>query len=260
MIISDNKKFIYTHIQKTGGSTIENTLRPYFDHEDILYKRAKKIDKQQNLNLFNPKSKLRRHLKHRQIIIVDPLYVNLLNEYFVFTFVRNPYDLIYSRFLQNFHKGRLRKHSKRRFHGMKIDKFNTFFIHSGTRLQFDFIIPRYIDFIGHTERLSDDFRHICHVLNLGKIDLKSVNIRNKPKPACDPHNMKWDDYKYLDKYERRTIKLVNKHYARDFDYFGYQKLDPKDFPTKVDKSDDSNYVRSLFKKLQRFSTFSHPLK
>ena len=269
MIISDHKKFIFTHIQKTGGSTIHNSLQSFFDHRETLHERAKAFDKQGDYNIFNPRLKVRKHLKQSQIIGLDPSYEVLFNEYFVFTFVRNPYDLIYSRFLQNLYQGRLRRppnkfptnRTKRKiFLGMKVHKFNEYFIASGTRLQFNYILPGYTDFIGHTERLITDFQDICRILNLEEIELKSVNVRTESKPTCDPHNMKWDDYKYLDKYERRTIKLVNKRYAKDFEYFGYQKQDPKDFPMKVDRSDDSIGVRSIFRTLQRFTKILHPFK
>ena len=246
MIISDRKKFIFTHIHKTGGSTIEKSLKSYFDHEEVLYEHAKKLNQQEYFNHIKPVLKIRQCLKQHQFMEIDPLYETLFREYFVFTFVRNPYDLIYSRFLQNLYPKRRRKNLNRYFWktkikrillGKRFDEFNYNFLVVRPTLQLHYIIPEYTDFIGRTENLNDDFRKICGFLKLGEINLKNKNIRTNPRPPCDPRDMKWDDYKYLDKYERSTIQLVNKRYAKDFEYFGYQKLDPKCFPEKLEKGD-----------------------
>ena len=244
MIISDKKKFIFTHIHKTGGSTIERSLKSYFDHEEVLYERAKKLNKQEYFNHIKPVLKIKQCLKQHQFLEIDPLYDVLFREYFVFTLVRNPYDLMYSRFLQNLYPKRKREKSnrynwkqkiKKIIMGRRIEDFNHNFLLSGARLQYDYIIPEYTDFIGHTENISNDFQKICAILNLGEVDLKIKNVRTDPKPPCDPYKMKWDDFKYIDKYNRQSIKLVNQRYAKDFEYFGYQKLDPKEFPRKIEK-------------------------
>ena len=39
--------------------------------------------------------------------------------------------------------------------------------------------------------------------------------------------------KYLDKYERATVELVNQYYRDDFERFSYDLLDPSDFPREV---------------------------
>ena len=70
-MISHKKKFIFIHIPKTAGMTIVNTLEPYRDEE------------QSKIGHWNQSS-----------------YANILsiNEYYQFSFVRNPWDRLCSAF------------------------------------------------------------------------------------------------------------------------------------------------------------------
>ena len=81
VLISNKLKYIYIHIPKTGGSTIKKTL-PF---TPIKYNHGIGYDK--NIYILNTY-----HSK------VDELKLDLTN-YYLFTFVRNPYDRLYSSYL-----------------------------------------------------------------------------------------------------------------------------------------------------------------
>lgn len=93
VIISHQSKFIFIHIPKTCGQTIKNNL-PFDASGNCSYYGFKNLEpkcwsKGRYRNLY--------HLKYQEI---HEVYPDLqLNKYFIFSFVRNPYDRVYSMYL-----------------------------------------------------------------------------------------------------------------------------------------------------------------
>ena len=44
-----------------------------------------------------------------------------------------------------------------------------------------------------------------------------------------------DRLKYLDRYDRATLELVNELYAEDFERFGYARVDPASRPVQAER-------------------------
>ena len=86
-----------------------------------------------------------------------------------------------------------------------------------------------MDFVGYVERFETDFQKVCQILKLNDVERVNANVRNNPKQECDPHDMKRSDYKYLNKYTKTAIEIVNDCYAIDFESFGYQKIESRRF-------------------------------
>ena len=77
MIISDSKKFIFVHVYKTGGTSIRHVLYGYRSNDEKY-------------------SKLPQHASARAIR--DCIGEEKWNEYFTFAVVRNPWDLLVSKY------------------------------------------------------------------------------------------------------------------------------------------------------------------
>jgi hypothetical protein len=82
-----------------------------------------------------------------------------------------------------------------------------------------------IDFVGKAERLKADLQSLSTLLGIQIEKAPDENVR----PASPIGTLK-----YLDRYTRRTIENVNRIYAPDFDLFGYEMLDPADFPERLE--------------------------
>ena len=95
MIISDSHKFIFIHIPKCGGTSIRNVLRN-FDTRNNYFWMHEYLPGATNQDFKQPIDKA-----HMTIPIFKRLYpkdFDLLKEYTVFTFVRNPVKRIVSSF------------------------------------------------------------------------------------------------------------------------------------------------------------------
>lgn len=99
------------------------------------------------------------------------------------------------------------------------------FTHSGRRSQ--------MDFVGYVERFEADYQEIRNQFGIDDDSLESGNVLVQPHVVDDPRKMQREDYKYLDFFEKKTVKYINKQFKLDFKFYGYQKLNPKDFPDSV---------------------------
>lgn len=87
VLINKEKKFIFIHIPKCGGTTIKNTLS---DYQDLSIKNCS-INLQQMI--FNTNNCLHYyHMNIEELIQNKIITEKELKEYFIFTFVRNPYE------------------------------------------------------------------------------------------------------------------------------------------------------------------------
>jgi len=135
-----------------------------------------------------------------------------------FAFVRNPWDLQVS----SFHH--IRRERPQVMNG--IDDFNEFMrwkfnperpyqYHIDTSLQWqsDYLIDLHgnllTDFIGHTERLQQDFDEVCDNIGIPRMALP------RKREAKD---RKKDFRSY---YDDDTAEMVAQHFSRDIDMLGY---------------------------------------
>lgn len=206
MVISDAQRFLFVHVQKTGGSTIDNRL------DEVLpdSRAVKGLD---------------RHARLGQIIAAEPE----LASYWTVGFVRNPWARMLSwfRMVERF-KERAEKHRKGADAFMRKNPFIKgvaehcpdfeSFVMAGpdrwTRLatpQLHYLTSktRRADFIGRQESLEADLRAVFARLELPWEPLQSVNV-DKSRP----------DYRevYTDPMRRRVEEL----FARDIAAFDYR--------------------------------------
>ena len=199
-MISHKHKFIFIHIPKCGGTSIEQSFG--FRYKKFSFKRSMGLHPNRTDNFWLQHCTLRE--------IPTECGVDVKN-FFTFTIVRNPWDRMVSSF---FYESRINK--KR--HGFKFNNFNAF-VRSPTYAaeqhslcQMDFIINErsepYIDFIGRFENLQEDFNTVCDKIGIPRKQL--------------PHKNKTKHKHYTEYYDDETKQIVAKKYAKDIEYFGYK--------------------------------------
>ena len=158
---------------------------------------------------------------HRKITHLSKLMPGSMNEYFIFTIVRNPWDRLYSayKFMMN---GGINQYDENAFksHLFLINSFEDFVMNWLNESNLKHIIHFYpqswflknnfgkveIDFIGRFECLASDFAEIA-----GKI-----GVKNKLK-----HLNKGDKGSYKKVYTKEMIEKVELIYKEDVERFNY---------------------------------------
>ena len=204
-MISDKYKYIYLHIPKCAGSSIEKVLLQeevnlgdenfndvfWCDNLDDSIKRKFSIGKLKEED-YAPQ-----HYTSRMYEIHTP---EKYKKYFKFTFVRNPWSWFVSDWkyfrknCENFNFN-LKQSLKIRFPWRE---------HNHTQIEF----AKNCDFIGRFENLQEDFNIICDKIGIPRQQL--------------PHKNKSKHKHYTEYYDDETRQIVAEKYAKDIEYFGYK--------------------------------------
>ena len=202
MVLCTNKKFIFIHIPKTAGTSVEQFLR----------------DNNKNELLFD-RFVLNRSLQHLTALEFKRKLGNVFNSYYKFSIVRNPYDRLLSEYywtpIPNV--------------GYKYGKTKSEFLDSvknivKNQLYFrnnynDHFIPQYMFLCNRTGKLLIDNLFKFEDLDFVKDYLKKkLNIKREfphiNKSIRDENKDYWD--------EQDKEKIYNL-YKNDFILFGYEK-------------------------------------
>lgn len=222
MIISKKHHFIFVKTRKTAGSSIQAALAQICGSQDLIIGGRKEIDlpfwqhwrtyliwKTRLLCAGYPVRPIRRlSAKHATIGNVKDVMGASVWTYFKFAFVRNPFDLVVSRFFWDQAKGRhgygeitpwLIEHYSRQ------GRWNNDLLHRYTHINGEC----QMDFIGRYESLNQDFDHICSLLSLGHLELpfKKSGFREKQH--------------YSAFYTQEAVAVVERLFAEDLRVFGY---------------------------------------
>lgn len=206
MIVSTNPKFIFLHIPKTAGTSIEESLYEYhdFDYSDDV---------------------------HIELIhYYDELPREEFKSFYKFTVIRNPFNLLYSTWAYYVRDNGIpiefnewiKWRYKGTFSDMKDRVEND--IDGNFRIGYfmnrypqtlwcinregDFIIDHFISFCN----LESDFKEVTDHLKLGDIYLTHTNRNHKD--SCT---------KYIDFYNKESIQIVKEVFKIDFKIFGYSE-------------------------------------
>lgn len=193
-MICRKEKYIFIHIPKTAGSSIEKALVTP-DCELLSNQREKGL-------VLN-------HLTINEAIKNNFISLEELKSFFVFAFVRNPWDRIvsdifYLNFLPEF------KHKtfpeKVRIY-CEMDNYGN---HIVPQVDFFKDYWQYVDFIGKFENLQQDFDHICTILKKSQINLL--------------HNNKTRHPPYFKLLTPELIDLIRIKYQQDILKFNYKYI------------------------------------
>ena len=210
-MINHEHKFIFIHIPKCGGTSIESIFEP-------------------NAHIKNVNGKhngvtWRKHMtfKTHELLFPD------LGNYFKFSIVRNPWDMTVSMYNYMWHSNhswpnqwRLQLNDQQKNlsfkQWIKSPFFQTPTIRSADILLdggkdgefFDWVISSNwaLDFILKFENLKNDFDIVCD-----KIGIPHQRL---------PHYNKTKHKHYTEYYDDETREIVARKYAKDIEYFGYK--------------------------------------
>lgn len=225
-MISHKHKFIFIQIPKTACTSVQNALHKYgcggVDHGKDFW----------NKTSF-------KHIKYGEL--EKKLNMDILNSYFKFTFVRNPFDWLvsnyhYSRGLhipylkrnisdknkniiydENLNCINVVKANRKKFNAMKISSMEfkdwiRWYVRNIHGTQFEMFQNKdkknCMDIVGKVENLQKDFDLICE-----KIGISDVKLSHENKTNHDH---------YTTYYDSKTRDFVLKNYYEDLNYFNYK--------------------------------------
>ena len=239
MIISNSKKFIFVHITKAAGTSIKKCLNDTLNWNDLIIGGTRFGETIQNF--YNKKFNLHKH--SRAIDIKKVIGEDLWNDYFTFTFVRNPYSRavsLYTYIKKSVYSRGIKRHLRffpiKRIQSdqfwnwpatkafLETNNFSEFIRHGklnlalGSRPQNKWIMDEnkniIVDFIGKIESIDEDFKIISEKLQM---DLSELGMHNRSS------NKRWDTYLR----DEKDYEYLYKIYKKDFEILGYDP-DPLD--------------------------------
>ncbi|MDR3456732.1 MAG: sulfotransferase family 2 domain-containing protein [Verrucomicrobiae bacterium] len=204
-----SEKFVFIHIDKSAGTSIQRALQPHANPvvNSRIRRRLVWLGKTNRLGLH----RLVEFPEHVTAQVVKScLPPAVYGRLFKFAFVRNPWDRLVSRYAQLLRNPKEpARHSGRAEAG--FEEFVRWEIQRNKSHQYTYVCDAkgnlIVDFIGHFERLEEEFTRICEHLGISATLTKT-------------NTSKHDSYvKY---YTPATRQLVAEHYRRDIELFGYE--------------------------------------
>jgi len=194
-MICHKHRCIFIHIPRTAGTSIESSIRPDWNFKNFEEE------------------------KHILASTAKYLYKDYWDDYFKFSFVRNPWDRMVSMSKYKGFYGCEIKNNKldisgyqKKFKKVEIDprskskEENRDMVSNAVYLN---ILNEELDFIGRFENLREDYSEVCSIINC-KSELSH-------KEASDKKHKRYTEY-----YDQETREIVAQKYASDIEYFGYK--------------------------------------
>ena len=208
-MVHHGRKCIYIHIIKTAGTSIRASLGK--DKEQIKcggHSTAKTIKKR----------------------VSEATWEN----YFKFSFVRNPWDKMVSQWWYNGHP----KVRGRNIYTSKVKTFREYILYfaEGGRVTAKGNDPRctpwlvddsgkiLVDFVGRFENLEEDFNFVCQQLTPLKHEQNKLWPPELPhkNQSKNRHGNEWTDKPYQDYYDDETKEIIAREFEDDINLFGYK--------------------------------------
>jgi hypothetical protein len=244
--INNNLKAIYIHNVKCGGSYTRLILETYYNF--VFFQKNETIHKNYEiffddisnikLNENTDKHTIRKYGKLRFFQSYQEFEKIELDKYFIFTFVRNPYEKLFSAYSYLKRKLIETNYTKIRESNENPEyfkDFNTFvknykninnisYYHSFIT-QYDQIINwdgnLNINFIGKTENLDNDLINILNIIGFNDVKHISEIFFRKKKNVSDIVNL-------ANEYNNESFLFVNKYFKNDFLAFNYDIINTFD--------------------------------
>ena len=198
-MISFQKRFLFVHIPKTAGNSIQSTLRDY--SEDQLVALRKEQDGIERFGLRNPNYKIKKHsplCEYR-----DALGNEQFRSLYKFTCVRNPWDRMVSYYFTPTQGPEAWDRKKFRNTISKAASVADYL-----RLDRNEQDPfANVNYILRFENLADDFRTVCGSLGISPATLPRYN-----RSSRDHYSKYYDD---------EIRELVRTRFAAEIERFGY---------------------------------------
>lgn len=199
-MISIQKKFLFIHIPKTGGNSIQSYLKDYSEDEIVVSKKQDGVNK---FGVVNSKYDTIKHstLRDYKLNIEQELYSDL----FKFSTIRNPWDRAIS-FYFSPHRG-ISTWDKNLFKQIveKMPLLDHFISTNSIGTGYS-----EIDFILRFESLQEDYRILCEKID---IEYKQLPVVNKSKRK---------NYREYYDNDERLINLIKDKYQKEINFGNYE--------------------------------------
>ena len=198
-MISFQKRFLFVHIPKTAGNSIQSVLRHYSEDEIVALRGEQ--DGIERFGLRNPKYKIKKHstLVEYRTALGEARFRDL----YKFTCVRNPWDRMVSYYFtptQNVKDWDRKKFKKVVSKALSVADY--------LRLEKDEADPfGNVDYFMRFDNLAEDFRAVCATLGIPPVPLPRYNRSSRE------HYSKY--------YDNNLRELVRKRFALEIERFGY---------------------------------------
>lgn len=200
-MLSLSKKFLFLHVPKTAGNSIQRFLKDY--SEDNLVRTAPYQD---GVNRFEVRSSLIKITKHSRLIeYQSQLDEDLYKSLFKFACVRNPWDRCVSHFFSP-HRGDV---------VWDESAFEAYIVNHVHAIQHYVQLPGSDSDLGNIdayvrfEHLEEDFNRVCRKIGLSICELPRVNFSRRAP---------YREYFQND----RLVELVAQKFKIEINEFGYQ--------------------------------------
>ena len=198
-MISIQKRFLFVHIPKTAGNSIQSVLRDY--SEDELVALRKEQDGIERFGLRNPKYRIKKHSTLSEYY--DALGHEQFRNLYKFTCVRNPWDRMVSYYFTPTQKPETwnpKKFSETISKAVSVSDYLR--LDNGEGDPF-----ANVDCIIRFENLAEEFRAVCTAIGISPPALPQYNRSNRE------HYSKY--------YDDELRELVHARFAAEIERFNY---------------------------------------
>lgn len=203
-MISLKYGFLFIHIPKTAGNSIQNTLRNYSEEKVVSI-----TPYQDGVERFEVRSDKYEIHKHSSLLDYrEQLGRDIIDGLFKFTCVRNPWERMIS-FYFSPHRGKVswdKEEFTRLINSVKpVKDFISMAEVNETTPESSF---DNMDYFIAFEELEQDFNKVCLKIGIPPVKLPHRNV-SKHKH-------------YATYYDDELIELVNKRFIEEIEYFGFE--------------------------------------
>jgi len=198
-MISLQKRFLFVHIPKTAGNSIQSVLRNY--SEDQLVALRKEQDGIERFGLRNPNYKVKKHSMLSEYH--DALGDEQFRKLYKFTCVRNPWDRMVSYYFTPTQNPET--WNRKKFRGIiskAVSVADYLRLENGEEDPF-----ANVDYVMRFENLAGDFRTVCTAIGISPPTLPQYNRSNRE------HYSKYYDDELRD--------FVRSRFAAEIERFNY---------------------------------------
>lgn len=199
-MISLQNRFLFVHIPKTAGNSIQSVLREY--SEDQLIALRKEQDGIERFGLRNPKYKIKKHSRLSEYR--DALGDEQFRSLYKFTCVRNPWDRMVSYYFTPTQNPETWNRQKfREMISKAVSVADYLRLDAGEKDSF-----ANVDHIMRFENLAEDFRAVCIAIGVS--------------PPTLPRYNRSDREHYSKYYDDELRELVRARFAPEIERFDYR--------------------------------------
>lgn len=214
-MISTSKGFLFVHVPKTGGNSIQEVLRKYSEDEIVI--RAKHQDGVERYGVVNSRYKTQKHstLDYYKNVIERDKFQNL----FKFATIRNPWDMMVS-FYFSPNRG-VTEWNRNDFIEL-VENTPTLrsYICENSFLQTIFKrlgvndapslkkLDSELDYLIRFEQIERDFKLVCDRLRVQYVPLKKRNSSRRGH--------------YSAYYDKALVKIVENKFGEEIEFGGYR--------------------------------------